>query len=91
MNAMHPREGALVIDTVPKRCPFVLLGLKKGLLGAEAGQLVAVRTIDPQAVDDIRRYCLASALPFEGSGAVDDGVLFIYVRKSAVSAAAGSP
>lgn len=77
------REGAAVVDTVPKRCPFVLLSLKKALQVVPAGQLLAVRTIDPQAVDDIRAWCQVEAHAFEGAEAADRGVTLIYVRKAA--------
>jgi TusA-related sulfurtransferase len=81
MSELTRREGSMLIDTVPKRCPFVLLGLKKALKAAASGELLAVRTIDPQAFEDIRRYCQASALSFEGSDPAE-GAILIYVRKA---------
>jgi TusA-related sulfurtransferase len=70
-----------IVDTIPKRCPFVLLALKKALKLADVGQLLAVRTLDPQAIADIQAYCGAARQTFEGVvTAASEHV--IYVRRS---------
>jgi len=80
MSTPEVTEGALLVDTVPKRCPFVLLALKKALGPAPNGQLLAVRTIDPQAIEDIRAYCAASGVTFENVETAERTSV-IYVRK----------
>ena len=74
-----------MVDAGTKRCPFVLLSLKKALAAAPAGQLLAVRTVDPQAVADIQAWCRAAGNAFEGSEQADR-VTLIYVRKPAGAA-----
>jgi TusA-related sulfurtransferase len=76
---------AVVVDTGTKRCPFVLLSLRKALKTGEVGQLFAVRTIDPQAIADIRAFCQASSQSFEGAETSGQGAT-IYVRKVKMAA-----
>lgn len=69
-------EGALVIDTLGRRCPIPIIELAKQIGDVEIGQIVVVLSDDDAARVDIPVWCRMKQQEYVGAEPAEAGVAY---------------
>lgn len=75
-----PEKADVSIDLTGLKCPLPVLRTKKALSAMEAGQVLMVRTDDPNSADDIPAFAKMSGHELLGLEEVEGGHRFFLRR-----------